>query len=295
MGYFTADDLPFYWDLYQTFAMSDHHHCSVLGPTWVNRWFFMSGTSFGNTRHVVLESERLQDPPYVGLQLLDDAGVDWRVYYSDAPFALSYVEYFMANRSRMRQYVDHFFDDLEAGELASVVYIDPSFTHGVTQTDEHPPSDPQIGHQFVAQIVEAVMASEIWESTAIILTYDEHGGFYDHVAPPEACVPGDYPPDLLEGDYQADFDRLGFRVPLVVVSPYSRAGYVSDRTTDLTSVLRLIQTRFLLPALTGRDANAWPLLDMFDFENPPFMTPPDLADAVIDPGPLEACEAEFGR
>src|SRR5690606_2130750 len=105
---------------------------------------------------------------------------------------------------------------------------------------------------------------------ALIITYDEHGGFFDHVPPPEACPPDDLEPRASDGEpapYR--FDRLGFRVPLVVVSPYAKAGYVSHETTDLTSVLRLVEARFGLPALTRRDANAWPLLDMFDFEAPP--------------------------
>ncbi|MCA9610417.1 MAG: hypothetical protein KC619_32700, partial [Myxococcales bacterium] len=119
--------------------------------------------------------------------------------------------------------------------------------------------------------------------------YDEHGGFFDHVPPPEACPPGDFPPDR-PGD---DFDRLGFRVPLIVISPWSRPGYVSDRVTDHASVLRLIEARYLLPALTGRDANAWPMLDMFDFESPPRTAPPTLAEAVIDEARMEECRMRF--
>ncbi|MCA9603981.1 MAG: hypothetical protein KC619_00170, partial [Myxococcales bacterium] len=120
-----------------------------------------------------------------------------------------------------------------------------------------------------------------------------HGGFYDHVPPPDACGPGDYPPDGA-GDFAADeFERYGFRVPLTVISPWSRAGYVSDRVTDGTSILRLVQARFGLPAITGRDANAWPLLDMFDFDDPPFMDPPTLVEAPIDEAPRMRCTEAF--
>jgi phospholipase C len=99
---------------------------------------------------------------------------------------------------------------------------------------------------------------------------------------------------LDENDEPGAFDRLGFRVPLAVVSPYSRPGYVSKQTTDATSILRLIETRFDLAALTGRDANAWPLLDMFDFDNPAFMSPPELASSVSpSQSVIDACLAEF--
>ena len=116
------------------------------------------------------------------------------------------------------------------------------------------------------------MQSPNWASTVLFLTYDEHGGFYDHVPPPRACVADDIPPMIDPTDpdttFPAEFDRYGFRVPLVVVSPFSRPGFVSHNVYDHTSILRFIETRFDLPALTNRDANASPMLDMFDFDNP---------------------------
>jgi phospholipase C len=293
MGYFDADDLPFYWDLYITFAMSDRHFCSVLGPTWINRWYFFSGTSVGMIRNQFSPPERLEDP-YTVLQLLDTAEVPWRIYFSDVPFVYGAYPELTIGRGADVVRNSQFFEDLEAGNLPPVVYLDPSFRQGVEQTDEHPPANPQFGQQFIEELVNAVFESPDWESTALILTYDEHGGFWDHVAPPEACAPGDYPPDLQPGDWNADFDRLGFRVPLVVVSPFSRAGYVSHEVTDLASVLRLIEVRFGLPALTGRDANAWPMLDMFDFEDPPFLEPPVLEAAVIDEAKNATCHRRFG-
>jgi phospholipase C len=192
--------------------------------------------------------------------------------------------------------MEAFYRDLESGWLPPISYVDPSFTLGVAQTDEHPPANPQAGQSYVAEIIAAVFASPLWERTAVVITYDEHGGLYAHVPPPAACHPGDYPPDIDGSDEPGDFDRYGFRVPLIVVSPYSRPGYVSDRTTDLTSILRLVEARWLLPALTGRDANAWPLLDMFDFDTPAFATPPtDLAPAVIDEAKMDRCFELFGE
>jgi phospholipase C len=146
---------------------------------------------------------------------------------------------------------------------------------------------------LVAEVYEAIRSNQAaWERTLFIVTFDEHGGFYDHVAPPDACPPDDIHPILGAGDTVAEFDRLGIRVPIVIISPWSKAGYVSHTTTDHTSVLRLLEARYGLPALTNRDANAWPLLDMFDFAAPPFTTPPsDLAAATIDSSHVDACAA----
>jgi len=292
LGYFTDEDIPFYWDLYGTFAMSDHHHCSVLGPTWVNRFYFTAGTSFGNISNGPIPDGRLptDGSAYVIYQQLDEFNVDWALYNSDVPTIFGLYPGYAGSHIREIRPLEAFWHHLEEGTLPAGTYLDPSFAEGVEQTDEHPPANPQAGQAFVRRVVESLFDSPLWEDTVLVITYDEHGGFYDHVPPPEACPPGDFPPDLGPSDESADYDRLGFRVPLVVVSPWSKAGYVSDHTTDLTSVLRLVQTRFLLPALTARDANAWPLLDMFDFDSPPFITPPtDLAEAVIDEAKMAEC------
>lgn len=296
VGYLDGTDLPFYWDLAQTFAFSDHHHCSVLGPTFVNRLYFLGGSSVGRTTNGAIDIDRVVDEYNIFMQL-DRAGIEWRVYYQSVPASWGFYPGYALHpwrRDRSRP-IEEFWDDLAAGDLPPVIYIDPGFEleNRIVATDEHPPANPQYGQAWVRDVVQAVMQSPVWTETAIVITYDEHGGFFDHVPPPDACAPGDHPPDS-PGDYADDaFTRLGFRVPLFVVSPWSRAGYVSDRVTDLTSVLRLVQTRFDLPALTGRDANAWPLLDMFDFDAPPFMTPPTLVAAPIDPVHVMACEDAF--
>ena len=292
LGYLDGADLPFYWDLYKTFAMSDHHHCSMLGPTYVNRFYYLAGTSFGLTHNTTVP-EAEQTSPYMIFQLLTEAGVDWAVYQSDVPFVLgAFPRYFGQRPSRIRP-LSAFYQDLADGTLPAVAYVDPSFFEGTDKTDEHPPSNPQHGQAFIEGIIEAAFASPLWPRTAIILTYDEHGGFYDHVSPPKACHPGDASPELGPNDMPGDFDQLGFRVPLAVISPYSRPGYVSKYVTDLSSILRFVEVRFSLPALTGRDANAWPLLDMFDFNATPFLTPPELDSATLDPEKEAACLQRF--
>ena len=136
-----------------------------------------------------------------------------------------------------------------------------------------------------------------WKRSAVFLTYDEHGGIYDHVPPPKACAPNDGKPTIDGKGMPIDgaFDRLGFRVPLVVVSPYAKRGYVSHEVYDHSSVLRFIQARFRVPALTSRDANASIPLDFFDFANPPHLVPPSLPAATVDPAGLAYCKQTYPK
>src|SRR5262249_36629332 len=182
---------------------------------------------------------------------------------------------FPARRGKPSVWIDDYSADAAAGPLPHVAFIDPIFL-GPQENDEHPPANPQVGEHFVAQIYAALAASPNWSSSALIVTYDEHGGFYDHVPPPPACAPDDVPPELAPGDVSAGFDRYGFRVPLMVISPYARPGFVSHETYDHTSILRLIEAKYGLPALTSRDANATPLTALFDFDRVSFATAPQL-------------------
>ena len=139
------------------------------------------------------------------------------------------------------------------------------------------------------------MAGPGWPKTVLIWVYDEHGGYYDHVPPPRAIPPDDIPPEITPADRPGGYDRYGFRVPAVIVSPFARRNYVSHRVHDHTSFLKLVETKWNLPALTYRDANASNLLDSLDFRRPPaFLEPPLLPAPGIaptgciegDPGPI---------
>jgi phospholipase C len=143
---------------------------------------------------------------------------------------------------------------LQAGTLPAVSFVDPT-----DWQDEHPTNEIHGGELWISQIYAAAVGSSLWNQLAIVLTFDEGGGLADHVAPPAACPPS---PD------QASFDQLGVRVPTIVISPWARPHTVSHSVHDHTSVLRLIEAIFDLPALTARDANADALLDMFDFGCP---------------------------
>ena len=164
--------------------------------------------------------------------------------------------------------------------------IDPNFD----EDSEENPQDIQYGEVFLAQVVNALMASPSWEKVLFIWTYDEHGGYFDHVPPPPAVVPDDTPPDVaVPPDRPGGYDRYGFRVPMGLVSPYAKADYVSHVVSDHTSILKLIETKWNLPALTERDARASNLLDMVDLKAPPaFRHPPGLPPAA-DPSKRAQC------
>ena len=165
--------------------------------------------------------------------------------------------------------------------------------HRVEGIVEH--RDATAEQKLISEVIAALMQSPQWKRSALFLTYDEHGGIYDHVAPPKACAPNDGkgPVDKNGKPVAGAFDRYGFRVPLVVVSPYAKRGYVSHEVYDHTSIIRFIEARFRVPALTARDANAAIPLDFFDFANPPHLTPPTLPTATVDAAGLAACQQSF--
>jgi phospholipase C len=288
MGFYDIRDLPFYYSLYSDFAMADRYFASVPGPTFPNREYLLAGTSFGHIQN---------DLPAAGLtgrsvfNELDEAGVSWKIYFSDVPagFLFAYVR---AHAAGHVVPVSQFAVDAAAGKLPQVAFVDPMFGGNKnSESDEHPPANIQIGQQFVAGIVDALFASPQWSSAAMFLTYDEHGGFYDHVSPPAAAAPDDIAPMLGPGDTVAGFDRYGVRVPAVVISPFARRHLVSHDVFDHTSILRFIETRFGLPALTRRDAAADPMLDLFDFRHPEFLKAPRLRPAAVNPAQVAACAA----
>jgi phospholipase C len=282
MGYLTRRDIPYYYKLYRKFAMSDRHFCALLGPTWPNRHFLLAGTAFGHIGNdfPTVTTEFSQRTIF---QSLDDAGVSWKIYASNAAFGLVYAYVRNDNIAKIRP-IAELYADAAAGTLPQVAYVDPAFL-GDEQNDEHPPTDYQRGQRFVAEVVDALFKSPLWSRSALFITYDEHGGYWDHVKPPLACVPDAIPPATGNG---FQYDRYGVRVPFVVVSPYAKKGFVSHTPTDQSAILRFIETRFDLPALTRRDANADPLLEMFNFKRPPFRKPPRLTLPTVE-SPAPGC------
>ena len=265
MSYFLPQDVPILNTLAASFPVGDRYFCSMLGQTLPNRRYWFSGTSSGQVND---DNSSFLVPARNGtiFDRLDSAHIDWRVYYSTnslpTPF---YFPNFRDNPLQVARCMSQqqFFSDAAAGRLPPICYVE---ANGSYQSEENP-QDIAYGETFLHDVARACMGGPQWGKLAMVVNYDEHGGYYDHVVPPPAVPPDDIPPDLTlsaKGTYPAKFDRYGFRVPFVVVSPWAQPDYVSHKVMDHTSVLALIEHKWNLPPMTRRDAGAWPLLDMFD-------------------------------
>ncbi len=315
MFYYDQTDIPFYYSLAQSFAIADHYHASVLGPTYVNRMYFWNASSLGATSNTLPSTLNYPFPPTTpGMELgildeLEERHTDWWIYADALPTAAVVYNVGLANRygrlpirrvtpdAANPSTKTDFLDAVAAGTLPSMSFVDPDTQHENSDgQDEHPPADIQIGQKWVNDIVQAVMKSPQWAHIALFITWDEHGGFYDHLPPPPACLPDNVAPVLNttpDNTMNAQFDRYGVRVPLVVVSPYAKKGYVGHATYDHTSILRFIETKFKVPALSGRDANADPMMDLFDFSAPQQATPPTITAPTIDPAGKSFCDTTY--
>jgi phospholipase C len=274
MGYFTKEDLPFSCGMASTFPIADRYFCSAMAQTDPNRRYLIAGTSLG----LINDSFPLELPPNgVIFEQFNKHGISWKDYYSNLPTLGVFLP--LLNDPALRSGVtpiDQFFVDAAAGNLPAFSLVEPNYD----QQSEENPQDIQFGDQFVGKVVNAVMSSPNWPKTMLIWTYDEHGGYYDHVAPPAAVPPDDVPPTLAASDPPGGFDRYGFRVPCSVVSPYSKKNHVSHTIYDHTSILKTVEEKWNLPALTRRDANANSLFDMLDLRaKPAFLKPPKLPAA----------------
>jgi phospholipase C len=274
MWYWDKHSLPTTYSLAQHYPIGQRYFCSVLAQTYPNRRFLVAGTAAGiiSTSSAAL----LSPPPPNGtiFDRLDAHGITWRDYYNDLPGLAVIPSIVTGNRSHQTSPTSQFITDAAAGKLPDVSYVDPNFS---VQSEEDP-QDIRQGERFAAAIINAAMQGPKWSKTLLIWTYDEHGGYYDHVPPPRAIRPDNIPPEIkVPPDLPGAYDRYGFRVPAVIVSPYARKNYVSHVVHDHTSVMKLIETKWNLGALTYRDANADNLLDSVDFKSKPaFLEPPTL-------------------
>jgi phospholipase C len=286
--YYDNTDLPFLYDLANTFAVADHYFCSVLGPTWPNRMYLTAATSFGMTYNSFPDLTGYEFPSGMDATIIDELErrhTTWGVYADGEPgIGVVYGPLAAKRWSHSYDSLETFMTLAKSGQLPQLSIVDPNLTaEGPKGDDDHPPDQVQLGEQWTYNLVQAVMSSPQWAHTALFITWDENGGFYDHVTPPPACAPDSTQPMLEQGmTATGDFKQYGFRVGLVVVSPYAKKGYVGHTVYDHTSITRFVEAKFKIPALTGRDANADPLMDMFDFANPAFTTPPTFSAPTVD-------------
>lgn len=275
MGYRNGRDLPYYWNLAAQYVLYDRFFSSAMSDNFVNHLYWVTGGPAGEP--AVPRGEELGHAlPTDGahglttiFDRLDRAGVSWKFYVQDYNPNLTYRTFrrFPATRAsqvvrvpllsmprylknpRLRSHIvplDRYYDDLLDNKLPAVSYIVPS---GPT---EHPPSSVGSGQAFVRSLINSLIQSPEWKSSAFLLSYDEWGGWYDHVKPP-----------------QVDQYGYGFRVPALLVSPYARRGFIDSTQLDYTSILRFIEENWNLKPLTSRDAHANSVAGGFDFQQAP--------------------------
>jgi phospholipase C len=247
LGYYEGDDLPFLSRLARRFTTFDRYHCSALTSTQTNRRYLHSGWSGGyNHNYIPLAEGGFQFDTI--WDRLRRARVPVRSYFADLPS----LAFWGHRLNAMWTPIERYFSDCRNGRLPAVSFIDPPYLPW-WQADDHPHADPRAGQRFLRDVFRAFARSPHWERGLFLLTYDEWGGFYDHVAPPKL-------PDVLAGvdEFGYDHAQAGFRVPTVMASPYARPGYVDHRTYDHTSILRFLEWRFLGAPPEGPGAGSAP-------------------------------------
>jgi phospholipase C len=315
MGYYPPEVLPFAYSLASTFTLGNRWFSSVPGPTYPNRRFLLAGTAWGGT---VTSIDTLTDSPPPNGTIFDRLSgqhVSWCNYFTDVPMTALIPSIILKHADHLA-HIDKFFHDCQAGTLPSVSFVDPglgvlsSLAAGIASLSpvikealkilganfqdpaetEEDPQDMYYGEAWAQKVVEAVLQSPAWPSTLLMYTYDEHGGYYDHVPPPAAIPPDNIAPTNPADAAIGGYDMYGPRVPAVVVSPYSIPGGVTNTIHDHTSVLATIEAKWNLPALTNRDANAATVMDFLDVGAPALLTPPAItAPSASGPsGPVSA-------
>ena len=304
LGYYDNTDLNYYYYMASQFGTSDRFFSPAMTRTQPNRSYLIAATSQGYAYPVGTDSgdQKLLTATTI-FQKLQSAGISWKIYINTentacannpAPsclITLSYANNFAWGQTIPTNYPNNiatmtqFFTDVQNGTLPQVAQIEPASAAGLDEhgsdSDQYP-VNVQLGANYVSSIINALMVSVSWKDSAFILTYDESGALYDHVAPQPAVSPdGIKPVDLEAGDIctsttgpTCDFVYTGYRVPLIVVSPYAVNHYVSHNVMDYTAILKLIETRFKLSSLTKRDAAQKNMTEFFNFNFPPWTTPP---------------------
>jgi len=264
MGYYTDREIPYYYFMATQFATSDRFFGAILSRTPPNRIANFAASPLGVVNTVPEGASFRQNTIF---HLLESAGVSWKIYAQEGTY-LGYFQPFFAEHTDHVVPIDRYFTDLQNNTLPQVAYIEP-----INEANEHTATHIQLGVARVAEILNALMNSPAWKESVFFVTYD-HGGEYDHVPPQPAVIPDAIPPQLETGNIVDDYSRTGFRIPLIVVSPFAKKGYVSHTVMDNTAILKFIETRFNLPSLSARDQAQPDMSEFFDFTNIPNATPP---------------------
>ncbi len=265
MGYFDGSDLPYYWNLADEFVLFDHYFSSAHDGSIKNRMYWVSGTPGNGDNRI--PTGGLKEIPTI-FDRLQERSISWKFYINNYDPKLNYrslqeldhlppqiqwvpllsFDRFLDDPELSSRIVDldEYYTDLQNGTLPAVSYV---LLLGAT---EHPIADARLGQRKNKNMIQALMQSNAWDSSAFLITYDDWGGWYDHVPPP-----------------QVDKYGYGFRVPALLISPYARKGHVDHTQLDHTSILKFIETNWSIPALAERDARANNFLSAFDFSSSP--------------------------
>ncbi len=267
MGYYDGRDLPYYWNLASEYVLFDRFFSSAHGGSVWNHMYWIAGVPGGEKNSI--PADGFPNDIVTIFDRLEEAGVTWKFYIQNYDPSITYRTRTDIAGPRAAQVVwcpllaiprylddpnlfghivplDEYFTDLQNGTLPEVAYIVPS------GASEHPPGSIQAGQRFVRSLIQALMRSSYWNQSAFMVTYDDWGGWYDHVPPP-----------------QVDEYGYGFRVPAFLVSPYAKRGFIDSTTYDFTSILKFIEENWDLEPLATRDAAATSIMNAFDFESPP--------------------------
>jgi phospholipase C len=325
MGYYTRADIPYYYGLADAFTLCDNYFCSVIGPTDPNRLYTVAASldPDGKNGGPVLQTIVNNRAGFYGRltyttmpEQLQARGLSWKVYSSPdetilggilSDNVLSYFKNFQDPASVLHQnafgpqFPADFLSDALAGNLPQV-----SWLIGSILTSDHPPAPSLFGENILSLVVSALSANPLqWAKTALFVTYDENGGFFDHVAPvtAPAGTPGEYvtapavpDPTVVGSPAITGPIGLGFRVPMLIISPFSRGGFVSSDLFDHTSMLRFLETRFgaEVPNLSAwRRATVGDLTSAFNFKNPDQSIPNLPSTLSGDPQAILQCEANL--
>jgi phospholipase C len=246
IGYYEEKDIPFYAALARNYTTCDHYFAAILGPTFPNRIFLYAGQTDRTENSAAISSL-----PTI-LDQLAAAHVSHNYYYSNLPYLTLWADKYLG----ISKLHSDFLAEASSGSLPAVSFVDPTYTvlDDGTGNDDHPHADIREGDRFLYDLFDAVAHGPAWSSTVMVVNFDEWGGFFDHVPPPRAEAPNAVDTDIVDGK-----TLLGFRLPVVIASPFSRGDAQNPRVSSLvfdhTSVLKLIEWRWGLAPLTSRDAS----------------------------------------
>jgi phospholipase C len=269
IGYYTADDVPFFKGAAQHFTICDRYFSGILSSTFPNRVYMHSGQTDRNSNTLPIVQQAPSELPTIW-DLLGQKSRAMRYYFFDLPITGLWGVKYLTISGQFEQ----FLIDASLGHLPDVAFVDPFFGASVGESpfgvsrDDHPQADIRDGQAFLNQIYDALRNSPQWDKTLLIINYDEWGGFYDHVPPPLAPVTD------AERDVVGNDGRLGFRVPAAIIGPRARRGHVSHHQFDPNSILNFIRWRFDLGSLSPRDTTSLNLAYALDFANPPNLDAP---------------------